>query len=157
MAEVQIVINDIEGNTCDLELEPKIKTFLTEWDLESDFYQKDDTQLVVLKDLSGKDLSTGDGHDDGFWILNLLSKINLEQSDESPGFSLGETGFSNEFYKQLHQIVPDLYIYFNATVLGYGDGYTVCTYSLSPGGWSVKQATLYAWDEDMEEYVREDD
>lgn len=151
MAEVQIVIDYVGGNTCALDLEPKIETFLTKWDVGSNFYLKNDTNIVVLGDLKNKDLSTRDWGDD-YWILVLLSN-----TVQSPGFGLGQTGFSEEFYKELHQIVPDLYINFHATVIGYGNEYTDCQYSLCPEGWNVDWATIYAWDEDSQQYVEKDD
>ena len=43
-------------------------------------------------------------------------------------------------------------IWFDATVVGYGDEYTSCVYELTNKGWKVNSADLYVWNEDEGEY-----
>jgi hypothetical protein len=157
MAEVQVVIHDVEGNRCDLEMESKVKEFITKFDSElgdlaSNFYTKDDEakQLGILEALGDQELSTRESG--GEEILNLLSK-----TTENTGFSFGYSGFTREFYKELFQIVPDLNVNFNVTVIGQGDEFYKVDYGLHKDGWTVNFVLLYAWDEEQEDYLLKDD
>ena len=58
----------------------------------------------------------------------------------------------NEFYENLYNAIGEVMIGFKATVVGYGDEYTDCYYSLTDKGWNVDYADLYVWNEDEQEY-----
>ena len=60
---------------------------------------------------------------------------NQEHHQENPSISTGDEGFSDEFYSDLFEIAGQIILSFDATVIGYGDGYYNCSYELNPDGW----------------------
>ncbi len=156
MAQVKIEFNeDVEGYGLDLDIEDNLKEFLNKYSSElgeeliNAFYERDGDDINVLTCLESLSISTHDEGQQSKAILNLISKT---VGEDEPGFSLGHDGFEDKFYENLYNIIGEVMIGFKATVVGYGDEYTDCYYSLTDKGWNVDYADLYVWNEDAQEY-----
>ena len=163
MAKVEITFgDDTNFGGFPLEIEDKLKDFLKKHSSElgdefvDSFYEKNDT-IDCLQWLIDETIST---HDDDPKIKSVLKFISKTVGD-NPGFGLGYEGFSDELYEDLLKIINDSdpatikyppNLYFHATVVGYGDEYTICDFELTSKGWNVARSELYVWDEEYEEY-----
>ena len=153
MAKVLIEFNeDVEGYGLDLDIEGDIKKFLDKYaselgdELVNSFYKKNDDDIDILTCLESLSISTHDEDEKSKAILNLISKT---VGEIEPGFGLGYDGFNDKFYEDLYNAIGEsIEIGFKATVVGYGDEYTSCYYSLTEKGWNVDYADLYVWNED---------
>ena len=89
--------------------------------------------------LMDEEITSGDEDDKSKFLSRFISKWsstkNEEHHQESPSISTGDEGFSDEFYSDLFEIAGQITLSFDATVIGYGDGYYNCSYELNPDGW----------------------
>ena len=157
MAKVDIKFSDdLQLSDFEFEIEEKLKDFLKKHstdlgdELVNSFYSKTDTGIDVLMWLEDSSINT---HDDDPKIKSVLNLISKTVGENDPGFGLGYEGFNDKLYEDLLEALGyPVEIWFDATVVGYGDEYTSCVYELTNKGWKVNSADLYVWNEDEGEY-----
>ena len=105
--------------------------------------------IYILDFLNNEFFSTNDTDNLSLSIFRLLGRLSKKNGERSPGFSLGQEGFSEEFYKELKKILDavDDELYLTCTIIGGGDGYFDTRYELESDGWVV-YADFYEDNED---------
>ena len=149
MATMTVQFNDDCGSYGYIKDETVVLDFLKKFGdeigvLKDNFYKKWEGGIYILSFLNDEFFSTDDSGDLSLSVFKLLGRLSDQNGDRRPGFSLGQEGFSNEFYSELYKILNDIddEISLGCTVSGGGDGYFDVSYELQPDGWIV-YADLY--------------
>tara|TARA_Y100000741_G_scaffold74413_1_gene54251 strand:+ start:20 stop:499 length:480 start_codon:yes stop_codon:yes gene_type:complete len=138
--------DDFSLDELDIELEDKLQGFLEKFSdeiglLKDSFYVKEESGdfpgIFIFDSLTDEFYSTDDTDDMSLSVFKLLGRLSEKNGDRTPGFSLGQEGFSLEFYKELKEICGNNDIGIECTVSGGGDGYYDTKYELESDGWVV--------------------